>query len=831
MTGTALIGRRERLHQIAMLRAQRKSNGETEIVRITGAPGVGKTALLDVVANGAHGKNLAIRAQLSDKLRPFATIDRLISAAGTAVVTYAGPSPPVVHDAKVTRKLTDILRLAGDTVVSIDDAHWCDDWSHQTLLAAVETNQLATLLIAERASEPRGEPWNDFTLHLEPLDRSAATQLVRQIAPRAPPTTVAEIVRAAGGVPFALALLSHALGPNPDDVDLLRTIRQRLEREPKVAEAIARVVAAYAGAVPIPNLAGACEVGAEAIAAALPSLSDIVVTEGNAVRFRHPAFGDVIRAYDVDSATTARKVFAVESASGDRSVQGLRRLRETAHRCGERRAFVDTSVALGMRLAQDQQHVQAADILAEAWHEDRELDGEVVRQYLDALRILGRDEEAVRHGRTAYLDAIARGDAPSAARIAGAIVHGLATLDRDNEITAFLADASSRPAIARSGEATTYLHGIALSDAAFDGNIPKFDALSALAPLEKRDLRADAFARALRGDVNGSEIAITTWRAAQGNWPIWDDALEVHRRLYIGGPSACAEWWERGGRIRLERGLNRAATARIWIMHLVAMGRWNEAAQVVTSIDPFDQPPDYRYTLLEVGLMLSALRGEAPGNGRRILHEIRAAIGTGRRRSIWASAAWWLAAHAQSGENAPQDIVKFVSLNFEHWPRPLHLAALPLVGVMARRTLSDATIAGIVAAAPQPGCTWLSAHANLANALLRMDPAALHAVRDDFEAMSAPGFAMIAGIALPVPRARDLALAERCGFRQRRHDEVATLTARERGIAELAADGCSNREIAEKLHIAERTVETHLTSVYRKLRVRTRAALGSRLIG
>lgn len=54
---------------------------------------------------------------------------------------------------------------------------------------------------------------------------------------------------------------------------------------------------------------------------------------------------------------------------------------------------------------------------------------------------------------------------------------------------------------------------------------------------------------------------------------------------------------------------------------------------------------------------------------------------------------------------------------------------------------------------------------------------------------------------------------------------AAPLTAREREIAELAAAGMTSREIAERLVISPRTVETHVQRVYTKLGVNSRAEL------
>jgi DNA-binding CsgD family transcriptional regulator len=51
------------------------------------------------------------------------------------------------------------------------------------------------------------------------------------------------------------------------------------------------------------------------------------------------------------------------------------------------------------------------------------------------------------------------------------------------------------------------------------------------------------------------------------------------------------------------------------------------------------------------------------------------------------------------------------------------------------------------------------------------------------------------------------------------------LTASERRVAEMAADGQSNAEIAQTLFVTRKTVETHLGNVYRKLAISGRGKL------
>jgi DNA-binding CsgD family transcriptional regulator len=59
---------------------------------------------------------------------------------------------------------------------------------------------------------------------------------------------------------------------------------------------------------------------------------------------------------------------------------------------------------------------------------------------------------------------------------------------------------------------------------------------------------------------------------------------------------------------------------------------------------------------------------------------------------------------------------------------------------------------------------------------------------------------------------------------------IFDLSDAERRVASLAAQGCTNRQIAGKLFVTISTVEQHLTRVYRKLQINSRSNLPTSLL-
>jgi DNA-binding NarL/FixJ family response regulator len=79
----------------------------------------------------------------------------------------------------------------------------------------------------------------------------------------------------------------------------------------------------------------------------------------------------------------------------------------------------------------------------------------------------------------------------------------------------------------------------------------------------------------------------------------------------------------------------------------------------------------------------------------------------------------------------------------------------------------------------------------------------------------------------PIVTSRLLGEYNRLSMPVRKDDEISMLTEREKEVLGLIAQGESNKNIAHKLFISEKTVKNHITSIFRKLKVdgRTQAAI------
>ncbi|MET8679028.1 AAA family ATPase [Streptomyces sp. NPDC004647] len=191
----------------------------------------------------------------------------------------------------------------------------------------------------------------------------------------------------------------------------------------------------------------------------------------------------------------------------------------------------------------------------------------------------------------------------------------------------------------------------------------------------------------------------------------------------------------------------------------------------------------------------------------------------------WWSEAACLLAVMNRGDEA-REMTEYGSELAQRWgtPRALGLAALAR-GVIAPggagiETLTESvvTLAGSPARAEHAKAEFF-----LGRALLKTGDqrGAREHLRTATDLAQRCGALALAGVA------RRLLVTAGGRMRRMSASPLDILTGMERRVACLAAAGASNRSIAETLFVTVRTIETHLTNVYRKLGVSGRTELGS----
>ena len=90
-------------------------------------------------------------------------------------------------------------------------------------------------------------------------------------------------------------------------------------------------------------------------------------------------------------------------------------------------------------------------------------------------------------------------------------------------------------------------------------------------------------------------------------------------------------------------------------------------------------------------------------------------------------------------------------------------------------------------------------------------------------AAGASGFVLKDWSAADVARAVRMVGMGMTVFAPRSDQAPTNLSAREREVLSLIADGATNKEIAARLYLSPHTVKDHTSSLYRKLKVRNRA--------
>ncbi|WP_127503644.1 helix-turn-helix transcriptional regulator [Actinoplanes solisilvae] len=852
-------------------------------VALSGPAGIGRTALLDAIASAAEARGelvVRVRPARSERLVPYAGIGSLLAqlpappmppAQRAALAALRQGLPPRAGARRLVLPL--LLERSARTrpvLIVLDDCQWLDAASAELIAFAMRRRpgRRVRMIAAERGRHRavRLCPAPATEIEVPPLEPGDLTELLE--ARGLPCRAASRLHEASAGNPRLALTLGAALPPGPAwrrpplPEAARELLRDRLDGLP--AETVRTLlVAALATEPTVPVLLRAGR--EDAVRDLRPAAAAAVVTlDGDAIRFTPPLLADVI-AEDATAGSRIEAHTALAAGATD-PVQALR------HRA-LRSSVPDAAVARSLAEAagRSRGHLAAELYLLAA---DR-CPHTLAAERLDWLL------EAARGGRWGHAaEAVLAAEATPAHRVHARLVlidlAGQGVAGMGETVAAALADAGDDPALlapvllritwaslltGRPGRAADEATRTASAARRAGDPATEAMALSVLAQIER--LRGDpgwpgtlARALALPADPAPDRLHHGPRYVAAG-FAMMDDRLdEAHAALL--SLLVIAEQNRTGeARVAVLRSLSEVATRAGRCRE--ALGYAHRAVRAARRAGLSPGPTWYTAAVAELaGGSLSAAAGfarrgvrasEQEGDRlhlRRNLHALgQAELRAGETRAGVATLRRLRDLEASFGGVDPVvrwhgDLAGGLAALGEHVEAAATLAAARVGAHPAETGYLDRAAAVLLSESGQAdSAVLLSAAAAQHFEQLRRPIEQGHALlvqgsaerrrRRYAAARLAIGAALaifLAADAKPWAEqtARALAGAAAAGT-----PIENGLTSTELRIAVLVRDGASNREIAVRLYLSVKTVEATLTRIYRKLGVRSRTQLSSRL--
>ncbi|GID69911.1 LuxR family transcriptional regulator [Actinoplanes cyaneus] len=307
VVGEPLVGRAEELGRIATALARTAEPAGAALV-LRGAAGMGKSALLARAGDLARERNirvLSVTGVQAETRLPFAALRQLLDPLGPVALDDAEPPAAGLR----ALELLSSAGEAGPLCLIVDDAQWIDlqSWEALAFLARRLPDEPLVLLFAVRESDEAAARLAGSGLAetlVGPLAGDAAESLLDLVAADLSPALRSRVLAESGGNPLGLIELAATAGQYAGAGSLPLTAR--LERT--YATVVAALPAAARSLVLVAALddseqlgevlaAGAELTGGPVSPATLqPALSaGLLTTDGVTVRFRHPLIRSAVQ--------------------------------------------------------------------------------------------------------------------------------------------------------------------------------------------------------------------------------------------------------------------------------------------------------------------------------------------------------------------------------------------------------------------------------------------------------------------------------------------------------------------------------------------------------
>jgi DNA-binding CsgD family transcriptional regulator len=848
-----LVGREAELDRARAVLDSAAKGRHVRALRIAGLTGTGKTALANAVADDARAAEWLVAEtpnfRIHAALPLFAArrvMQSLLEALGDQAERYESgltidrERPDAFAEAFL--RLLEGVTLDYRVLLLIDDAQWSDPESRALIASTMTTlaDRSIVLLSTERSDEAVTPAFSlvDETVALGNLTTADAAAVVRSIYPEVPDEVASAIAQATRGHAVDLVAVANAAREtNARTVsDVSQSTGRIVARDVSMLDPAARAFLQICSLMDEPielDLLRRIFPNDDVVALAERFSGRYLVTQADGMHFVHAAISQSVReTIPMEIPLRFRIIEAIKTSPSPR-LEDYERLVKQSAACGDRELEYQT-----LRTLSDAAHARGLSSLAsDAMERALKLRvpdaAEIVPFYsrLSSLfNLQGRELDCIRTSQQGLAEAERASITAGTGSLVGPMIIAMWHAGRSSDARATLQryqEAFTEPADrAELASAGMYIAMNCADEALFEDVQRIFDVVGKTSPpIVTTRAIVSRINLALRlGKLDDAEKHL---RASDQAFDALPPVLAPLRRsvqafyhLHLSGIAAAQSVFEGA-----DANPQEPSYLVLQPIVLLARGALRDAADFGFEQAPTLRDPLLRRLMLGPAASAMALMDAASEDPfwSIVQHEA-----TTFESGTYTSALWPVAAsYAYNlSRTAPARARHMLAMLLSAMRAPADFAVhmVPVVVAITARQIDDrASLERIV----RHDEIWADAHpwgvahsrlaAGVASAALGQNASGmLSEAAEMFDALGAPFFSTLAREATKPRVSKETAAPP-----------IANTTRREREIAALVADGLTNRQIAERLVLSERTVEGHIANLFAKVDVGSRTQLAA----
>ncbi|HUZ48905.1 MAG TPA: AAA family ATPase [Candidatus Dormibacteraeota bacterium] len=384
----AFVGREAELRTIVSVVAASRKEGLARALEIVGPSGVGKTALAQAVEAHAAESGWLIAAVVCHRIQsglPYLLVRRLITAtiaalgeqadrytAGLRAEIDASEAGGAQSNEELFLRLLEGVTLDHSVLLSIDDVQWGDAESRSLIERTLRAlaNRSVVLLSTLRPDELDVSPFEsrDVQVALGELTPQASAQLARAYLPDAPDTVITSIVEHAGGRAVDLVALAnmarecHATKSEDVAASMRGMVAQDVGLLTKDVREFLQLCALIAEPIELSILQQLWPEERTLLRLIERASGRYLVQHGESLQFAHAAIAQAIRETIPIEIPFRRRIIDALGNLSNPSLEDFERMAEQAKLCGDR--ILERSIL--MRLSGAAERVYAFGLVVAA---------------------------------------------------------------------------------------------------------------------------------------------------------------------------------------------------------------------------------------------------------------------------------------------------------------------------------------------------------------------------------------------------------------------------------------------------------------------------------